>query len=954
MKNEQYEMYLILNTHWDREYRWSFRETQMRLAEAADILVDTMLNDKRFKYFHPDSQASFLDDYLEIRPEKRKSVEKLVREGRILPGPWYTLPAEFLVSGEALVRNLLLGHSISNKLGGVMKCAYNIFSWGQVSQLPQIYRQFGMDTILFYRGIDQSKLDKLEFWWDAPDGSRAMGLTFGSFHRLNFWIYVYNPYIKGGKTCGSTPSGDYNYDLISGNGGKLAKLADNYSTDDMNYHVMKQPMIKNVDAALKGMDTLLDTLKGKTSTNKLLLLQGFDQENPDPCIPDLIEEINKRIGYGKIKIGSLPEYVADVRKEMAENGSDKNIPLFKGEMLSVETSGDAFAPLYNGVFSARMPVKMRNADCQYRLERWAEPAASWRFLTGAEYPGTALSIAWRNILQNQQHDGIGGCHVDRIQLAMEERYRTANDISECVTRDALKALVAEIDFSNIGEKEIAVTVFNSTSFRRCDTVEATVDIPHSWEMRFRKPYKYPLMLEMEDNKGKPVDLQIIGVEDEELYGYLKYGNAITFSATRIKIAFTAEVPQMGYASYKIRPKPVAHRPVETVSPRPNVLENEFLMAEIKNDGSVDLLDKASGKKYCALNAFEDGGECGGPLTHYRPNGNAIYRTIGQPANIALVNSGPITATYRIEREWNLPEGITGDIKIHVPHGAELIELGAMKRSETKKPLKISTEVTLRRGSRMLEFKTTVENNIKDHRLRALFPTGMSAAKFAHADSPFDVVGRKISVPDSTGWYEEAARTFPTSSFVDVSDGKNGLALLHYGLSEYEVTDDSTRTIAVTLLRCFGNAGNPTELYAHQILAQCQGRHVFSYAIMPHSGDWLKGDVLKNSVLFTSPLRAMLCSSGKGSLPRESSFFGIDNENFVITALKKAEDEDALVLRGYNPTEKQIKVDISLPDGITCASQVTLEEKIVKDLKISKGKISLSVGKKEILSIMLRR
>jgi mannosylglycerate hydrolase len=140
-----------------------------------------------------------MDDYLELRPEKRELVEKLVKDGRLQIGPWYTLPAQFLVSGEALTRNMLLGHKIANDLGKVMKVGYNIFSWGQISQLPQLYAQFGIDTILFYRGIDQSALDSLEFWWDAPNGSRALGITFGAFHRLNFCVYVYKAYVFGIK-----------------------------------------------------------------------------------------------------------------------------------------------------------------------------------------------------------------------------------------------------------------------------------------------------------------------------------------------------------------------------------------------------------------------------------------------------------------------------------------------------------------------------------------------------------------------------------------------------------------------------------------------------------------------------------------------------------------------------------------------------------------------------------
>jgi mannosylglycerate hydrolase len=954
MNESQYEMHLILNTHWDREYRWSFRETQARLLEAGDILLDAMEKDPRYAYFHPDSQASFLDDYLEFRPERRALVEKLVGEGRLLAGPWYTLPAEFLVSGEALVRNLLMGHRLAESLGGVMKCAYNIFSWGQVSQLPQIYRQFGMDTILFYRGIDQSNIDKLEFWWDAPDGSRAMGFTFGSFHRLNFWIYVYNPYIRGTGGASSLPTGDYDLESIQQNGGMIARLADNYSTDDMNHHVLRQPVMKSMESAMVGMETLRDTVKDKASTKHLLFYQGFDQENPDPIIPDLVDEINKRIDYGKVTISSLPEVVRTIRVEMAASGADKKLPVFKGEMLSVETKGDAFAPLYIGVFSARMPLKLRNADCQHRLEKWAEPTSAWQLLAGRSYPEALLRSAWKEILQNQQHDGIGGCHIDRVQLAMEERYRIANDISECVTRDNLKDLVARIDYPGIGSRELGVTVFNSTSRARAEVVEVAVDVPLAWKLRVHGPYKKPLMVEVFDSAGEPVRVQILGTADDTFYAYLKYGNAINVDATRLRIALPVDVPAFGYATYRVVPKQAASRPVDPLSPTANVLENEFLRAEVRPDGTVALLDKQTGKSFTGLNAFEDEGECGGPLVHYRPDGNASYTTFGQPAGIALVHNGPMIATYRVERDWELPEGLEQELKVHVPHGSEWIDHGPLRRSSRKSVVKLVTEITLRHGSRQLEFVTSVDNRCQDHRLRVLFPTGLDQATHCHVDSAFDVVKRPIAIPDSTGWYEEAARTLPTLSFVDVSDGEHGLAVLHYGLSEYEVLDNPDRSIALTMLRCFGTAGNPTETHVFQALAQCQGCHTFRYAVMPHAGDWHEGRVPQAAASYTSPLRAIVATSHKGELPSADSFLSFDNPDFLVTALKKAEHEDAVVVRGYNPTGEAIQVIVTVPKETVSVTQVTLEEKPVGDLKLAKNQVRLSVGRGEIATLLIRR
>jgi mannosylglycerate hydrolase len=953
MNESKYEMHLILNTHWDREYRWSFRETQARLLEAGDILLDAMEKDPRFAYFHPDAQSSFLEDYLEFRPERRPLVEKLVKEERLHAGPWYTLPAEFLVSGEALVRNLLLGHRIAESLGGVMKCAYNIFSWGQVSQLPQIYRQFGMDTILFYRGIDQSNIENLEFWWDAPDGSRVMGFTFGSFHRLNFWIYVYNPYIRGTGGASSLPTGDYDLESIQQNGGIIARLADTYSTDDMNYHVLRQPIMKSMEAALKGMETLRDTVKDKASTRHLLFYQGFDQENPDPHIPDLVEEINKRIDYGKVTISSLPEVVKTIRKEMAESGADKNLLRFQGEMLSVETKADAFAPLYIGVFSARMPLKLQNADCQHRLEKWAETTSSWQLLQGQAYPETLLRSAWKEILQNQQHDGIGGCHIDRVQLAMEERYRIANDISECVTRDNLKSLVARIDHSAIGNHELGVTVFNSTSASRSEVVEVSVDIPIAWGFRNYGPYKKPLMVDVFDSAGKAVRAQVLGTEDDTFYAYLKYGNAINVEATRLRIAIPVEVPAFGYSVYRVVPKQAAARPVDTISREPHVLENAFLRAEVQSDGTVSLTDKKTGQVFAGLNAFEDEGECGGPLVHYRTNGDACYTTFGQPAAVALVANGPLLATFRIERDWELPEGLENEIKVHVPHGSEWIDHGALRRSSRKALVRIVTEITLRHNSRQLEFSTTVDNRCQDHRLRVLFPSGLEKASHGHVDSAFDVVQRPIAVPDSTGWYEEAARTLPTLSFVDVSDGKKGLAVLHYGFSEYEIQDNPSRTIALTMLRCFGTAGNPTETHVFQSLAQCQGRQVFRYAVMPHEGDWQKGAVPQAASRFTSPLRAIVATTHTGDLMPFHSFLAIDRAEFLVTALKKAEYENAVVLRGYNPTREDFEVTLSIPENTTSVTEVTLEEKPVAELKVGKGRVTFKAPKGGIVSLMIK-
>jgi mannosylglycerate hydrolase len=950
MSDKKLKMHLAINTHWDREYRWSFVETQTRLLEAVDILIDTMEKDSRFGFFHTDSQVSFLEDYLELRPENTERVKKLVKAGRLLTGPWYTLPAEFLVSGEALVRNILMGHKIAKNLGGVMKAGYNIFSWGQVSQLPQMYKQFGIDSIMFYRGIDQSNLDKLEFKWRSPDGTEALGVTFGSYHRLNFWVYVYRPY--------NDADGLKRKNIIE-NGGFFFNLCDSSSSDfNYNHFVVNQPQFQSFKHARNGLDTLISTVKDVSSTDSLLFLQGFDQENPDPTVPDLVDKLNEDIGFGKIEISTIGRYLDEVKEGLKKQKLMDGLKTFDGEMLSVERSGDPFAPLYNGVFSARMPLKQMNTDCENRLEDWSEPACVWAALSGNnfKYPYTIIQKAWKNILANQQHDGIGGCHVDRITTTMIERYKDARDLAETVTRESLKHIVADIDYSNLNDKEIGLTVFNSQPYTRTDMVEAVADIPHEWNLRFipGHHFKMPITVDITDDEGKKIDSQIISLEDKAVFSYLKYGSHINGDVTQCKFVFKAEkIPAMGYKCFKLTAKQSVNRPVEAISLQKNVIENEHIKATIAGDGTIELFDKKSKRLYSNLHYFEDSGEMGGPLLHQTPYNNCIYNTLGQSANIGLVRNGPLQATYKIERTFLLPESLESDVQIHVPHGSEWIENSALKRSEKKAELKITTFVTLKKDSSLLEFETIIDNNIKDHRLRVCFDTGISNAANCWCDSPFDVVSRAIAIPDASGWYEAPAKTLPAHSFVDVSDGNAGVGMVHVGLPEYEVVDNKQRTIALTLLRCFGTAGNNSETYIPQPLAQCQGKQIFKYGIIAHQGLWQQGRLHQVSKEFSSTMRVAQCTKHNGSSTREKSFIAIDNDDFVVTALKKSEDSSDFILRGFNPTGKDIEISIILDTAVKQVEKVNLEEIKITEAALKNNTALIKVGKGEILSLAIR-
>ena len=103
---------VVSHTHWDREWYMPFQEYRMWLIHAMDNLLKVFNQKPRFRCFTLDGQTSIIEDYLEVRSENSSNLKKLIAQGKIIIGPWYTQPDEWLVSPESLVRNLLIGHRV--------------------------------------------------------------------------------------------------------------------------------------------------------------------------------------------------------------------------------------------------------------------------------------------------------------------------------------------------------------------------------------------------------------------------------------------------------------------------------------------------------------------------------------------------------------------------------------------------------------------------------------------------------------------------------------------------------------------------------------------------------------------------------------------------------------------------------------------------------------------------
>ena len=162
---------IVPETHWDREWYLTFQEFRAKLVIMMDKLLYILETNPDYKNFTFDGQTIPIEDYLEVRPEKEEEIKNYVKQGRLSIGPMYVLPDEFLVSGESLIRNLMIGHQIARGFGRVMNTAYIPDPFGHIAQLPQIVYGFDHSSIIFERGFGNEFLENeldMEFFWDSP------------------------------------------------------------------------------------------------------------------------------------------------------------------------------------------------------------------------------------------------------------------------------------------------------------------------------------------------------------------------------------------------------------------------------------------------------------------------------------------------------------------------------------------------------------------------------------------------------------------------------------------------------------------------------------------------------------------------------------------------------------------------------------------------------------------
>jgi alpha-mannosidase len=577
-------------------------------------------------------------------------------------------------------------------------------------------------------------------------------------------------------------------------------------------------------------------------------------------------------------------------------------PVHRGEMQYI----------FEGCYTTIARIKEGNRRCEAALYT-AEWLACLRRLAGDAYPAEDLRRAWEIVTFNQFHDILCGSAIHESNADSAADYKWALARAESVSGHALRRLADQVAFDrSLGQP---LVVANPHPRPVTSLVEAEVfthDPPVTvsrlsfWSEFYdgnrigAEPGVLPTVC-LRDHAGRAIPAQVVWGKDFP-------------PGKRWRVLFKAEdLPAGGHRAYYLD----AAKPGDCVLPleeQQGRFDTEHLRVafDMATGEIASLKDKRSGVEYAA--------RCGGL--------NRLRILCEKPHGMSGWNIGPISKT----------EDVTDVVSVSV------VERGPVRACvETVKRWgrsKFIQRTYIYRSYPRVDFELEVHwfeqgnAQVDAPMLQAVFPLRLKNPRF-DCQTPFDVVSRP-----STG------QEVPAQQWVDVSDGKAGLALLNrtkYGhaLKAAELT--------LTLLR----SSYDPDIYPDQ------GLHRIAYSLFPHTGDWRNGVWNEGELFNVPPLAAEPPSfawrEGPATLPQETTGAVLEPGTVALSGIKESEDGRELVVRLVEVRGEAVTATLRLPARIRAARHLDLIERPLAGapaVELVGGGIRVSLAPHQIVSVGL--
>ncbi len=865
-------IHIISHSHWDREWYMPFEKHRLKLVKLMDECMELFEQSQDFKSFHLDGQTIVLDDYLEIKPENIDKLKENVVNERFHIGPWYILQDEFLVSGEASVRNLLVGIEEARKYGKVCKIGYFPDAFGNAGQMPQLLKQAGMEAVVFGRGVKPIGFNNevtqtgnyesfySEMIWNSPDGSGLPGILFANWYNNGAEIPVDEE--------------------------KAKQFWDQRLKDSLRY----------------------------ASTDHLLFMNGCDHQPVQKDIGAAIEVAGRLYPEYEFRHSNFPDYITCVKEDQERMSlQGKELSTVTGELTSQATDG--WTTLVNTT-SSRVYLKQLNRENEVLLTNLAEPMAVFAADCNQEYPHSELTYAWKMLMQNHPHDSICGCSVDEVHEEMVTRYHKSMQVGNEIVAKSLEGITSQIDTSRFQDGQAyPFTVWNTSGWERTGVISVTIDLKREYSNQLHLAYQQLKEEAIEsylltDEEGHPVACTIedMGVR----FGYDLPGDKFRqpYMARFVKVTFEAKaVPSMGYRVYALVPGREEEKAAEQSASLiiDKGLENQYIKVTINENGTLNLLHKDSNRLYEGICYYEDTGDIGNEYIYRQAKDDRAILSKDFPCNITLEEDCSYRGSYRITQVLDIP--VSADETLTQERSGMIdIRYREAGRSGKLEKLTLQTVIRLEQNSHALQITTEFENTMKDHRLRLILPTGIQAYHH-YADSAYEVVTRPNVHADT--WANPSGCEHQ-QCFAGIEDDRDGLLVSNFGLYEYELLAKEENAIAITLLRAVGEMGDwgvfPTPG------AQCIRTCTATLNIIPYAVEDKTFDPV--ALAYQNQMRLLSAQTmiHEGSLPLIKSYLTWEGEQIYLTGMKNKEKSDHTILRWINASGQERNLRIKNCDS----------------------------------------
>ena len=600
--------------------------------------------------------------------------------------------------------------------------------------------------------------------------------------------------------------------------------------------------------------------------------------------------------FPKLELSTAASFLNNLSK----NESELNLPVWNGEL---------YFQYHRGVQTTQSETKRGNRKSEVALLD-AEKLASIGTLFGLAYPQADFDASWKKVLFNQFHDVLPGSGIGINYVDAARKYAEVQRFSKDTIRVELGDLAARVGFpvspirltspreGSFGEVKmemvnspVGVLVFNPLSWMRTGPVDFDVQFPAPVpSVSAVAPDGKQVIVHMvsQDKQTGRAHLQMIA-EDVPANGYKLF----LLVGTSAKLV---DIP----GAKKLKPK---------LSATSTALENEFLRVQVdpKSGCITSIFDKRSNTE--ALAPAVEGVGAPPNLPDGKPCGNLLQAFVDKPAKwdawnvdanfiehhtdllqadeVKLIESSPLRAVIRVTHKWQSSSFVQ--------------------------------DITLYAGMTRVDVNMQVDWHEKHILLKVAFPLSARNDK-ATFEIPYGTVERPTTRNTPA---EKAQFEVPALRWADLSDATHGFSLLNDSKYGYDAKDNVLR---LSLLRGPEYPDPNAD----------QGHHEFTYSLYPHAGTWREALTVRQGYEVNVPLLAVTTTRHQGTLPASQSFFATQEDNVVITAIKKDADDNSLIVRFYEWAGKKGDVHLTLPQGASAAWQTNLMEMAPSALSLDAG------------------